>query len=307
MAGTERRVMIVTDEAADFPRQIELRRKLGVELVRVIPIGLTIGKDSFVVGESENKDSPSIDNETFRKRINEEMSSKSGFMPKTNASLEIDFDKIYRDLITRDLDVVSIHVSQALSETIANATRVVENIKSDRVSIFDSQTVSMAQGFMVIEAEKMAANGATSNEIIEMLTELRVRITLRAVTPNLPFLVASGRVPQAKAMIGRILNLVPVIKIDHIVEKKDVEQVGMFKKRVKNQAVEWMESYVEKKNPQRVAIVDFGAKEDADELVERLIKNGVLPEDKIYRGDLGPVTSSHGGPGTWATVMVERK
>lgn len=307
MVEGERKVAIVTDAAADFPRQIEQRRILGVELVKEVPLGLTIGKDSFVVGESENKDHPSIDNETFRQRINKEMSIKSGVMPKTSASLEIDFDRIYRDLIRRNLDIVSIHVSQELSETIANATRVSRNIGSGGVAIFDSQTVSMAQGLMVIEAEKMATNGATSDEIVEMLTDLRKRTTLRAVTPNLPFLVASGRVPQAKAMIGRILNLVPVIKIDHIVEKKDVEQVGMFKKRVKNQAVEWMESYVEKKNPQRVAIVDFGAKEDADELAERLIKNGVLPEERIYRGDLGPVTGSHGGPGTWAAIVVERE
>jgi len=304
MAERVRKVAIVTDASADLPGSIELRRKLGVESVVEIPIGLTIGEDSYVVGTSVNTEYPPIDNDTFRQRIEREMEKKSGIMPKTSASLEIDFEHKYGELIEQGLDVVSIHVSEAFSRTIPNARSAREIVDDNRISIFDSQTTSMALGLMVREAEEMAISGASREEILERLTDIRERTTLRAATTNLPFLVAGGRVPEVKAMLGRILKLVPVIKIDHIAKLSDVKPVGMFKSGIKKQGVEWMEDYVKSKNPERMAIVDFAAKDVSDELAMRLIRNNVLPEDKIYRGDLGPITGSNGGPGTWAAIVV---
>ncbi len=307
MVEGQRRVVVVTDAAADLPSEQELRVKFGIGPIKQVPLFVNIGPDRYIVGESHQEDCQHINNDIFKDRINREIKKKSGLMPKTAAPNETYFEEAYKTPIEDGHDIVSIHVGKKMSATIDSALRASQKISTNRVSIFDSQTVSMAQGLMAIEAEKMAANGATKEEILEMLIDMRERTTLRAVTPNFPFLVASGRVPGVMGMIGKVLNLVPILRIDHVTEESNVERVGMFRERRENQAVEWMESYLKNKIPQRVAIVDFGAKETCEELKTRLIQSGLLSEEKIYRGDLGPVTGSHGGPGTWAMIVVREK
>ena len=303
MIEKERRVAIVTDAAADLPGLQELRTSFGVGPIKQVPLFVNIGSDRFIVGESNQEDCQPINNEIFKDRINREIKNKSGLIPKTAAPNETYFDEAYREPIQQGLDVVSVHIGKEMSATIAAATSASKKIEGNRISIFDTQTVSMAQGLMAIEAEKMAANGATKEEIVEMLTDMRERTTLRVVTPNFPFLVASGRVPGATGMIGRVLSLIPILGIDHITEDNKVQKKGMVRREVKS--VEWMEDYLVKgKTIEQLAIVDFEATEISDKFVRKLLDNKIISKDKIYRGNLGPITGSHSGPGTWGMAVV---
>jgi DegV family protein with EDD domain len=300
----ERRVNIITDAAADLPSEQGLKTIFGVGPVRQVPIFIDFGEDRYITRENDPNYKP-INIDDFRKRVDREIESKSGIIPKTSAVGETYFDEAYRSPIEQGYDVLSIHVSKEISATLNSATIASKKNEGNRVSIFDTQTVSMAQGLMVIEAERMAASGATKDEIIEMLTDMRERTTLRAVTPDFKFLVASGRVPGVKAMIGKVLSLVPILGIDHITDKNKVSKKRTVRKGY--MAVDWMEEYIKNNNPEQVAIVDYRARQTTEKLKNILIKEGILPEDRIYLGDLGPVTSSHGGPGTWGVITVRKK
>lgn len=301
----ERRVVIVTDAAADLPSEQELKTRFEVGPIKQVPLFVDFGKDRFIIGESDGF-YQSINNDIFRERIDRETKNKSGIIPKTAAPNETYFDEAYKVPIEQGYDVVSIHISKELSATLGSATNASKKIDGNRVSIFDTQSVSMAQGLMAIRAEKMAANGATKEEILEMLVDMRERTTLRAVTPNFPFLKESGRVPMVTAMIGSVLRLVPILRIDHITEESKVEKIAVVRREGK--AVEWAQDFLSKgKTPEQVAIVDFEAAEITDKLVRKLVENQLVSKERIYRGNLGPVTGSHGGPGTWVMVTVREK
>lgn len=286
----ERRVAIVTDAAADLPSKKELKIRFGVEPILQIPLSITFGDDSYLTGEK-------LDNKRFKELINE-----TGLIPKTAALGEGDFYDVYNELVNRGLDIISIHVDDKLSNTGNSARNAAKKFSPDRVMIYNSETVSMAQGLQVIMAEKAAARGDPKEKILEMLDSIKKRTTLRAIVPNIPYLKASGRVSHLKAILGTVLQIVPILQIDH------GSVVDVAKLRTSRKILDWMVNYInEGEIPEQVAIVDFDAKEVADSLKIRLIKDTNVSEKRIYRGDLGPVTGSHSGPGTWAMITVREK
>lgn len=145
-------VGIVTDGAAD-----NIRR----EGVLVVPINIMFEKDSYETGIE-------LDTNEFRRLVKE-----TGIIPKTSIPNRFRFFDAYDKLVGgQNLDVVSIHVGSNLSGTCDMAEGVAKEYNG-RVKVFDSGTVSGAQGLMVRKAQDMANSGATSEEIMEMLTGIK--------------------------------------------------------------------------------------------------------------------------------------
>lgn len=289
----ERSVAIVTDAAADLPSSEELKTRFGVGPIPQIPLSITFEND----GQTDKYTTEDLDNKKFKELINE-----TGIIPKTAALGEERFLNVYNELVTKGFDVISIHLSDTLSGTGMVARNAAKEFSSGRVTIYNSETVSMAQGLLAIMAEKEAANGVPVEKILEKLDDMRKRTTLRAVLPNIKYLEASGRLSKPKAILGTILRIIPIVQIDHA-KMRVLEKI-----RTSPKVLNWMTDYInEGEIPEQVAIVNFDADEATNNLVEKLIKDANVPKDRIYRGDLGPVTGSHGGPGSWAMITVREK
>ena len=281
----ERLTGIVTDGAADMLRNDVLEKDFYIrgEDVLVVPINILFEKDSYETGID-------LTTERFRELIKERK-----VIPTTSIPNEERFCDAYNELVNRqNLDVVSIHVGSKLSGTRDMAEGVAKKYNG-RVSVVDSGTVSMAQGLMVIEAEKMAAKGATKEKILEMLTEMKERTTLRAVIPNLDYVKRSGRLNVTQLYAGKMLGLIGIAQIDNNISTTAKKIIG------NRRTINWLTDYAtqEGKNvPKRVVLLDYGARQFSEDLKQRLIVKGKVPENRINLGELGPVTSSHGGPGT---------
>lgn len=291
----ERRVGIITDACADLPSTEELRSIFGVGPIVQTPLWVNFEERSFRAGVDLN-------NKLFKELLKE-----TGEIPTTAASPPVVFFEEYKKLTDNGLEIVSIHVGDNLSATGANARLAVQKLGSDKVTVYDSDnhkgtgTVSMAQGLMVIEAERAAAKGAGREEITAAVDDVKRRTKLRGVTPNIPFLWKSGRASTAEGIFGVIGHIIPILQIDNEVVKTVHRTTTMRK------TLDWLVDFAREQGPlERAVIVDFEAGENPEILKSRLIKEADVPEARIYRGELGQLTGSHSGPGTFALIMMRK-
>jgi DegV family protein with EDD domain len=195
---------------------------------------------------------------------------------------------IYKESIEKGLKILSIHMGENLSATEQQARMATRELNGKKRCIFNTGTVSMAEGYMAIKAEELAAAGKDLDEIFQTLKGIKTRTSLRAITPNIPFIEKSGRVPKFETKLAKLFNIVPILQIDNGISEKVAKAISM------ERALSWTTRFVVKKSVERVTILDFEANENANRLYEKLIKNNI-PEEIIYREALGPVTGSHGG------------
>jgi DegV family protein with EDD domain len=166
-----RPVAIVTDGAADLPPLIDLEKMFGIAKevpIKIVPLEVRIGNKTY-------KDSVSL-----MGGINEVTRTN---LPKTAAANEEQFYDVYKELVTRDFRVISLHVEGSnekhkLSGTLDSAIAASRRFDLGQVEIVDTGTVSMAEGLMVIKAAQMASNGLSQQEIVKNLQEIRKRISL---------------------------------------------------------------------------------------------------------------------------------
>jgi fatty acid-binding protein DegV len=104
---------------------------------------------------------------------------------------------------------------------------------------------------------------------LKFLEEIKPRITLKAVTPNIDFLRKSGRVSHLMTMLGQALNVAPIVQIDNNKVNKAgmVRRYGSDESKINSKAKEQMIIDLRKGDPpQQIAILDLGARDVVDEL-----------------------------------------
>src|SRR5512135_2366190 len=148
-------IRIVTDSTCDLPADVIARYG-----IRVVPLYINIGKHSFFDGVD-------ISREQFYKSL-----PAYPVHPTTAAPSPLKFHSIYDSLAEEGAtQVLSIHISVALSAVVDTARIAAEGTKSVPVTVFDSRQLSMGTGFLVEIAARLAAQGCTMDEIIHALND----------------------------------------------------------------------------------------------------------------------------------------
>jgi DegV family protein with EDD domain len=146
--NTQPNVAIVTDSAASIPET--LRRQYQIE---VVPIWVNMDKVSYRSGIDMNP-------ETFfaQLRANPDMTVSTS-VPAMPVFLEA-----YQKQAQWADSIVAIHVAGKQSGT-CNLAEIAGRESPVPVTVVDSQTTAMAQGFVVLEAARAAAEGASQDQV----------------------------------------------------------------------------------------------------------------------------------------------
>jgi DegV family protein with EDD domain len=164
------------------------------------------------------------------------------------------------------------------------------------VRVIDSRSLTGGLGTMVLQASDMAAAGADADAIEARVRELVPRTDIWGALNTLDNLKKGGRIGGAKALLGSMLSVRPII---HIVDGA-VEEGG--KPRTRRRALEALRERLYEAGQVEHLSVLHGEAPDIDEFLEMIADR--YPRDTIRVGKIGPVIGTHGGPGIIGTCFV---
>ncbi|MFO8011449.1 MAG: DegV family protein [Dehalococcoidia bacterium] len=272
-------VKIVTDSTADIPEGI--CHELGIT---VVPLSVHFGKMVYENGVD-------ITNEDFYQKLQE-----SDVFPTTSTKSPGYFTSVYQKLAGEGDPVISIHVSENFSATIESA-RLGRQNSGIPVEIVDSESASMGLGLLTIMAAGAAADGATVEDIKSLLSEAIPNTLVLGLFETIAYLQKGGRIGKARAFIGSLLKIKPIIAIQH------GAIVPIQRARSKSRGIDLLCNLVNEFGvPRELATMYTNIPSDADELIKQL--KGNYPEQVIYSASIGPVIGSHVGPGSVGVSVV---
>ena len=277
-------IRIVTDSTCDLPDHIV--KEYGIT---VVPLYINVGQDSFLDGVE-------LSHQEFYKNL-----PGYGIFPTTSVPGPGVFVRTYQRLVEEGAtEILSIHISQTLSNVVNSARLGSEELPDLSVTLFDSGQLTLGVGMQAIAAAKAAAAGKPMREIVTMLESMSARSHTMAALDTLEFLRRSGRLSRFQSSLGSLLSLKPILKM-HAGEM-DMERV-----RTRRRAIERVIEMVEDLGPlEELAIVHTGALESAEELYER--SRRLFPkQERPHFGEVTPVIGAHIGPGAVGFVAMTSK
>jgi DegV family protein with EDD domain len=274
----KRSFAVVTDSTADLPEA--WRERYDIE---VVPLKVLFGEETF-------RDGVDMSNEEFFARL-----ATSTKLPTTSAPSPGEFAELYTRL-ARDHDgCISIHIGRQLSAT-AEAARVgAQSVEGFRVSVIDSETVTMPMAFLC----RVAAECTTLDEATAAVEKRIPRCRVLALLDTLRYIEMGGRVSRAQAMIGTMLDLKPLL----LVVDREIKPVDRV--RTRSRAIPRMVEFFEKDMPvEHVGVVHAQAPEEAELIAANLRRR--LPGLEVPVGQIGCVLGTHTGPKALGVVYIKK-
>ena len=274
------KVMIVTDSTSNIPLPL-----LNGNPVKILPLQVIWGSKTY-------HDGVDMHTAEFYERL-----IKDPVSPSTSQVTPEEFKALYTTLLEQDYEVLSIHISAKLSGTLDSAYQARKALPGAPIVIIDSLTTSMALGFQVMAAARMAENGATLDEC-RIVAEKAIHHTGVIFTVStLEYLRRGGRIGTAAAFLGNVLDLKPVLQVkDGIVQA--VERVRTMNKTIER-ILDLVEAQVEKSTgPIRLSAIQAGVPEEGKALLDKALKrfSSQLVTDAVI-SEVSPVIGTHAGPG----------
>jgi DegV family protein with EDD domain len=272
------RIAIVTDTDASLPLEIARRHN-----IRQVPINIHFGEETLRAVEQLN------DAGLF------ERVDREGVYPTTSAPSPGQFAEAFQDAFDQGAQhVVCFCVSSEVSATYGAALQGVEMLNGGQVTVVDTQTLSMAQGFMALAAAEAAVAGVGVEEVVSIAQDVGQRTKLYASLATLKYLAMGGRVPQLQANIANLLSVKPVLTVRD--GTLDLLERVRTQRKSWNRVVELTVEAVGERAIERMAMVHIKAPEAAQQLQLMLAQELQLPKD-IMTSELTPGLSVHGGVG----------
>ncbi len=276
------RVAIVTDSASDLTE--EQADEAGIT---VVPLLVSFGDTEYRAGID-------LDTSGFWR----ELTRPGAPFPKTAAAAPGTFHKTFGELLaTGASEIVYVGVGSKLSATIASAT-VARDMQPDRpVHVFDSASASMGIGLLALEAADMSERGASAAEILAELERRRAKTKLFVMLETLEYLRRGGRISPARAAIGNVLSVKPIITVDDgMVETAD-------KPRTRGKARARLLELFSDMKPDRIAVL-HGESPDIEEFAIDLAKATGFARERMTVHLIGPSVGPHVGPGAYGAVVM---
>ena len=278
-SGRPPTVAIVTDSTACIPP--DLAAQYGIEIV---PVHLIFGGRTFV-------DSLTTDTSEFYELVAKSSERATTAAPSPGMFLEA----IARAARRADA-VLCVTVSAQFSAMYDAARQAIELAKAEApqadIRLLDSRNAAMAQGFIVLEAARAAAAGATIDEVAAIAESMAERVTLLAMLDTLSYLARSGRVPRAAAWAAGVLQLRPIVRFS-VAGIKLVART-----RTRRRALERMVDIVSNQtagHPAHLAVHHANAPADAEQLLAAVRRRLDIVE--AYSTEFTQVMGVHTGPG----------
>lgn len=272
-------IAVVTDSTSDI--EPARARELGID---VVPLFVIFGDKSY-------RDYVDLTRRDFYVKL-----SSEPVLPITSQPTAQMFEDAFRPHVQAGDEILCIVISAKLSGTINAARSAAQQFPDAKISIVDSQSVAGGLGMQVLHASALAKAGASLDTILAALEHEKQTQHLYACIPDLSHVVRTGRIGKAKAVIGTLMKIVPVIalKDGEVVAEAQVRTLA----RAQQTMIDLSLKHVTDASKARFLVMHTNAPDLARDIMERLRSQlaGVQPE-MLDVLEAGPVIATHGGPG----------
>ena len=276
-------VAIVTDSGSDLtPKQLSEGK------IRQVPLTVAFGDRSYL-----------CPNELAPEDFWIQLRAPDSPFPHTAAPSAGQFKQTFEEALAAGADaVVCICLGDKISATLRSA-QIAKSMLPDRsIEVVDSQSASMAIGAMAIRGAKLAAEGVSAAGIVERLGRLREATTLFVALETLDYLRKGGRISHARAAIGGLLSVKPIITVeDGLVVAADQPRT---RAKARERLIELMAA-----RPLEELHLLYSPPADVAAFREELLARLPGPAPKLVTSQvIGPVIGAHVGPGAFGGVLV---
>lgn len=267
------RVAIVTDSTSDLTPEIADR------------YGITVVPLNVHFGDNVLRDQVDISTDEFMTRM-----ATSGTLPTTSQPAVGVFESAFRDLAQTHDHIVCVTISSKLSGTYQSAHIAAENVTdSIAVELVDSLNVSLGLGFQAITAARLADQGMNAAPIADRLRAEVNRYYVLFLVETLEHLRRGGRIGKAQQLVGNMLKLKPLLRVD------EGAIVPFERTRTRRKAIEALVAFAQSCGPaEMIGVMYNTTPDDAHALADQL--RPLLTSDDLFVAQLGPVIDAHIGP-----------
>ncbi len=269
------KIALITDSASDF--NSELIKKYNIH---VLPF-------KIIFSDKEYKDGVDITPSMLYEKLPTEIPTTS--LPSISEFTEL-LEKLKSDGYTH---AIIITISNCFSGTFNAARLASESVSDITTFVFDSLTLTMSEGAMVLETAALIEEGKSFNEITNELPTIRKKIDVFFTLDTLTYLKKGGRIGKVAGTIAEALNIKPIITI------KDDGFHTYSKVRGTKQSISKLSSILNDylaKGKCKVWIMNGDAPDKAD-----LLYNTIKDSDNLVEctlgGMIGPALGVNTGPG----------
>jgi DegV family protein with EDD domain len=285
---TIEKIAIITDSTNNLPAEF-----ISQYQIKVVPLTIVIGSQSYLDGVD-------IHPKEFYQRLIVEKNH-----PTTSQPAPGDFLAAYQNAKDEGAEqIVVITISSAMSGTMESARMAAKNIDIP-VTIIDSKSNTMGLGWQVLACARARETGASVNEMVTIVDNVRENLHLHVLLDTLEFLFKGGRIAGAAKLVNNVLKIKPQIRVNHVTGS--VEAVDISRTRAK--AIESLYSTFIKKldltKPLRIAILHNDALDDAKALAEKVVAE--LKPIELIIELTSPVLGVHTGPNAIALSGYSEK
>lgn len=282
------KIKIITDSSCDIPRHYKDELDIAI-----CPLSVT------------------IDGETYREwyditpsQFMEKLVSAKDF-PKTALAGPESFLAEYKAAEEAGFDEAIVITIAASSSGTHQSAKIAAEMYEDeggkcKITVFDSKKLSFAYGIFVIEAGKMAKEGKETAEIMERIEFLSRHSEVYFGVDTLEYLKKGGRINPAKAAVGSLLDLKPILSL----KGGKVEQLETVRgsKKVFSTMIQRLKDNKGEAPYEKVYFGFSGDDSKMKKLMEKYFDEFGEPEYEIF--EIGVVVGAHAGPGLAAVFVI---
>jgi len=278
-------IAIVTDTDSSLPAAVAAQ--YGIYQV---PINIHFGQEMFQAAVD-------IDDAGAFARID-----RDGKLPTTSAPTPGQFVEAYQAAFDNGAkSILCFCVSSEISGTYNTALTARELLPDRDITVVDSRTLSLGQGYIAIAAAEAVQQGASKAEAIATAESLRERTHIYAALATLKYLAMSGRVGHLAAGMANLLNIKPILTVRN--GRLDMLEKVRTQHKAWDRAVELTGESLGGRSIERMAIIHVNAPEKAHEFEALLREHLACPTD-VITAEFTPGLSIHSGTGIVGVVVV---
>jgi len=260
---------------------------------KVIEHDITIVPMTIMFGDEALLDQVDISHEEFVERLEDPAEPQ----PTTSQPSPAQFDGSFARAAEHADHVLGLFVAGALSGTLGQAQAAASRVQQASVRAEDSRSASLGLGFQVLRAAELAREGYGVDEITAELERIRASSGLLLTVDTLKYLKQSGRVGKAKAFLGGLLDLKPVLSVDVDGALVPVDRVR-GRAALQERVIDLLKGMVPAERSRlRMGVAHVGCRGVADEMT-RVLEDEFRPDEMLV-SPAAAVIAAHLGPGAW--------